>query len=156
MFTHQGFAQIWRIVVNRFQIVSLIYWCSLLELLGKISKELWIGFKLYLWFIDVHCIIKRARFPGVVNRFQIVSLIYWCSLNNLLWHTFPPLWIGFKLYLWFIDVHSNITSISFSSVVNRFQIVSLIYWYSLATNVLLMEYGLWIGFKLYLWFIDIH
>ncbi len=90
------------VVVNSFQIVSLMYWkqskalvkwvmccCEFLSncifdvlktvpLLSFAShRELWIPFKLYLWCIEnsLHETLKNDTL--VVNSFQIVSLMYW-------------------------------------------------------------------------------
>ena len=164
-------------VVNCFQIVSLIYWSQLVP--------------------------ESVKNITVVNCFQIVSLIYWsqqtesefnscnccellsdcifdilvtaCSSTTL---NISLLWIAFRLYLWYIG-HSCIScNVSIPSVVNCFQIVSLIYWSQLslfsscfsaccellsdcifdilvtaATKLNFYIGELWIAFRLYLWYI---
>ena len=215
--------------MNCFQIVSLIYWtqleeinkhnavsCELLsdcifDLLNTairvnvaLAESLWIAFRLYLWFIEHSGFSRLIYWATVVNCFQIVSLIYWtqhyektrwsagsCELLSdcifdLLNTAFgveriytSTLWIAFRLYLWFIEHSKPIRVAINEEVVNCFQIVSLIYWtqqlaqgsISLPCCELLSDCifdllntagamrlrqptGLWIAFRLYLWFIE--
>ena len=139
-------------VVNCFQIVSLIYWsqpraesntlyvcCELLSdcifdilvtalcLIQAMKWLLWIAFRLYLWYIG-HSIIKNnVKWKSVVNCFQIVSLIYW-SQHRLL------------------KVFSQSSCELLSDCIFDI-LVTAKYYQELKLT------GLWIAFRLYLWYI---
>jgi len=166
-------------VVNCFQkIVSLIFWTTIMSNSTN-ERRLWIAFKkLYLWYSEqLACVLWRCRArcellskncifdilnnpvpedstpEQVVNCFQkIVSLIFWTTLLPL-GHARPKLWIAFKkLYLWYSEQLSKLAGSS-RYVVNCFQkIVSLIFWTTSSLCKILASL-LWIAFKkLYLWY----
>jgi len=120
---------------------------------GAKIQLLWIAFKkLYLWYSEQPNIV-RLNNKVVVNCFQkIVSLIFWTTPV----YTEPlsgELWIAFKkLYLWYSEQQEAWQSWS-CKVVNCFQkIVSLIFW-TTSLRMLCSTDKLWIAFKkLYLWY----
>ena len=143
------------------------------------DSTLWIAFKnLYLWYSEQR-LFQDSLQGLVVNCFQkLVSLIFWTTWHDI--ETTPPaLWIAFKnLYLWYseqptafirwrrtgcellsktciFDILNNRSSwmVKSSGVVNCFQkLVSLIFWTTTA-SILYLPPALWIAFKnLYLWY----
>ncbi len=100
-------------VVVCFQNVSLTYWYSLSKWLyqphlgcGLLSKCI---FDLLIFTNIPHHLKPNL----VVVCFQNVSLTYWYSLTNFRIHNKKKLWFAFKMYLWLIDIHSQISEVSF-------------------------------------------
>jgi len=141
------------LVVNCFQIVSLIYWaqrcgnasekvigCELLsdcifDILSTTkagvtldTTTLWIAFRLYLWYIEHNWHQFLPKCDKVVNCFQIVSLIYWAQQD---------------LYKVVMGASCELLSDCIFDILSTTRGV---------VNDAYRE--LWIAFRLYLWYIE--